>query len=105
MAGRKTPVFGVISLLLMLGLIAAGIAISIYGSPIRPSGQDESLAVVIESAASTIATLLVIAAVSFSSLILAGVSLLRGEVRWPGSVGICLSLAAIVVVVLAVANL
>ena len=89
----------------MLGLVAAGIAISIYGSPVRPSGGDEGLAVVIESAANIIATLLVIAAVSFSSLILAGVSFLRRESRWPASVAICLSLSALVVVVLAVANL
>jgi hypothetical protein len=103
--GQKKPVFGIISLVLMLGLIVAGALVTAYGPPAQPPGHDESLAVVIESAANIIATLLVIAAVSFSSLILAGVSFLRKEPAWPAAIGLCLSLSALIIAVIAVTKL
>lgn len=91
--------------MLMLGLILAGVLITIYQPRPVPVGNDESLAVVIENAANIIATLLVIAAISLSSIILAGVSFLRKEPGWPAAIGLCLSVSALVVVVIAVTKL
>lgn len=89
----------------MLGLVLAGVLISIYGPAAPPVGDDESLAVVIESAANIIATLLVIAAVSLSSIILSGVSLLRKESGWPAAIALCLALSAMIIVIIAVTRL
>lgn len=105
MPPRKKPVFGTISLVLMLGLILAGVLITVYEPATVPAGNDESLAVVIASAANIIATLLVISAVSLSSIILGLVGLLRKEPSWPSAIGLCLSLSALVIVVIAVTNL
>ena len=105
MSGRKKPVFGIISLILILGLIVAGVLISIYYPRSMPTPGDDSLAVVIGDAANTIATLLIIGAVSLSSAILAGVGLLRRERPLLAALALTLSLSAFVVVILAVTQL
>ena len=94
------------------GLLAAGAAFAGGGKFATTNGKPAPAAVdasgpseLIESAANIIATLLVIAAVSFSSLILAGVSFLRKESTWPAAIGLCLSLSALVIVVIAVTKL
>ncbi len=89
----------------MLALILIGVLITIYKPAPVPAGSDESLAVVIESAANIIATLLVIAAVSLSSIILGGVGLLRKEPAWPAAIGLCLSVSALIIVIFAVTKL
>ncbi len=89
----------------MLGLIVTAILITIYEpAPVSING-DASLAVVIESAANVIATLLAIAAVSLSSIILGAIGLLRKEPALPAALGLCLSLSAIIIVVIAVTRL
>jgi hypothetical protein len=104
-SGRKNPVFGIISLALMLSLVLIGVLITVYRPPIASNGSDESLAVVIENAANVIATLLAIAAVSLSSIILAGVSLVRREPWQPAAVSLCLSISALIIVVIAVTKI
>lgn len=89
----------------MLGLVLAGVLITVYQPAGGSARDDESLAVVIENAASIIATLLVIAAVSLSSVILGGVSLLRKEPAWPAAIGLCLSVSALIIVIFAVTKL
>ena len=89
----------------MLGLVVAGVLLTIYLPRNLQSETDGSLAVVIESAANIIATLLVIAAVSLSALILAGVSLLRKEAYWPAAVALCLAGSALITVVIAVTRM
>ena len=89
----------------MLGLVLAGVLISVYYPRSIPRPIDESLAVVIGEAANIVATLLIIGAVSLSSLILAGVGLLRKEPALPSAIGLTLSLSALVVVILAVTQL
>ena len=89
----------------MLGLILAGVLITVYEPPVPPIGDNEGLAVVIGNAASIIATLLVIAAASLSSLILGGVSFLRREPVWPAAVSMCLAISALIVVIVTVINL
>ena len=89
----------------MLGLILAGVLVSAYYPRSMPRPGDESLAVVIGEAANVIATLLIIGAVSLSSIILAGVGLLRREPPLPAAIGLTLSLSALVVVILAVTQL
>ena len=93
------------SLVLMAGLILTGVLVTVYMPRSTAAGNDESLAVVIEAAANIIATLLVIAAVSLSSIILAGVSLLRKESFWPAAVGLCLGVSSLIVVIIAVTKL
>ena len=85
----------------MLGLILAGVLVSIYYPRSIPRPGDDSLAVVIGEAAIIIATLLIIGAVSLSSIILALVGFLRKEPALPSAIGLTLSLAALVVVILA----
>jgi hypothetical protein len=102
---RKKPVFGMISLVLMVGLILTGVLLTVYEPDPLLVASDESLAVVIGTAANIIATLLAIAAVSLSSIILGMVGLIRKEPPWPAAVGLCLSVSALIVVVIAVARL
>jgi hypothetical protein len=105
MSGRKKPVFGTISLTLMLGLFVTGILMTLFEPPLEPVGSDETFAVAIGAVANILATLFAGAAVSISSAILALVSLIRGEARGPAAVGLCLSLSCLVVLVMAITQL
>lgn len=89
----------------MVGLILTGVLVAIYMPRSMAAANDESLAVVIETAANIIATLLIIAAVSLSSIILAGIALLRKESFWPAAVALCLAVSSLIVVIIAVTKL
>lgn len=105
MSERKRPIFGIISLALMLGLFIGGAILAIYLPPPPPAGGDESLAVALGAAANVIATVVVMLAISVSSLILAGVSFLRRERRGPAAVGLCLALSSLIVLVMTITKL
>ena len=105
MAERKKPVFGIISLALMLGLAVVGIVISSRQPPLDPVTGNESLSVIVGTVANIAATLIAIATVSLTSAILAWISFLRRESRGPAAISLCLSLSALTVVVLTVLQL
>jgi hypothetical protein len=105
MPGRKKPVFGVISLVLMLGLFGTGILMILIEPPLEPVASDESFVVAMGLVAEILATLLAAAAVSVSATIFALVAFIRGEARWPAAVGICLSLSCLLVLVITIVNL
>ena len=105
MAVRRKPIFGVISLTLMLGLGVAAVLAAIYETPPAPSTEGESFAVAMAAIADIVVTLLVIGSVSIIATIFAGISLLRRETRWPAAVALCLALSSLATVVFAVSKL
>jgi len=89
----------------MLGLVVAAILVMVYERPIPRATEGEGLGVVLEAAANIIATLLIIAAVSTGSIILAAVSLLRRERPMPAAVALSLAIPALAVTIFAVTRL
>ncbi|MEO8041909.1 MAG: hypothetical protein ABI646_04775 [Acidobacteriota bacterium] len=105
MSGRKKPVFGTISLVLMVGLVVAAILITVYEPPPTPISTGESFAVAMEAVANIVATLLLIGAVSVSSTILAAISLLRRETPYPAAISLCLAIPSLLIVLLTIVKL
>lgn len=105
MRERKRPVFGILSLVLMLGLALTAILMTLYLPPPPPASDGESIGVVLEAAADLIGTLLVLGAVSLSATLLAGVGLLRREPPLAAAVGLCLAVPALVITLVTIANL
>ena len=89
----------------MLGLFAAGILMILFEPPLDPVASDETFVVAIGLVAEILATLLAAAAVSFSATIFALIGFIRGESRGPASIGLCLSLSCLVVLVATIIRL
>jgi hypothetical protein len=102
---RKKPVFGTIALALMLALFGAGILIVVFEPPLKPVAGDAGFVVAMGLVAEILATLLAAAVVSLSAAIFALVGFIRGEVRGPAAVGLCLSLSCLLVLVITIVNL
>jgi len=91
----------------MLGLVVAAILGTIYDPSIASVMvmEGENLGIGPETAARIIATLLVIAAVSISSAVLAGISFLRRESPMPAAIALCLAVSCLGVLIVAVIGL
>ena len=105
MSDRKSPIFGVMSLVLMAGLAIAAILVTIYVSPPPAASNGESLAVAVGAVANIVATLLVIGVVSLTSIILAGISFLRRERPWPAALAMSLATASLLVIIVTITQL
>lgn len=73
-----------------------------FGKPVPASSGSESLGVALSSVAEILATLIAAATVSLSSTILAIISFLRHEPKWPGAVALCLSLSCLLALAMAI---
>ena len=89
----------------MLGLVVAAIFVTVYGEPVAPATEGESLGLVLEAAANIIATLLAIGTVSLTSAVLAAISFLRREPAFAAAVALCLAIPALVVTILTITYL